>query len=443
MARARFVLAFLLAGAVACLAQAAAPEPQPVELSLRQAIDKALSSPNGNISLQLAIESQRVAHSHYIRERSVLLPSIDGSVTEQNQIVNLRALGLRFQPNPSFTFPTRVGPFYIFDARGTLNLRIMDFSALRRVQASHRDMDVAAAATRRAREQAATAVAKAYAAAQRADAEVETAKADVSLAQSLFDVATRREKAEEGVQIETTRASVKVSRNQQRLLAAGSARTRAHLDLVYEINLDWNTALQLSDTLGVTTAESPTPEEAVSVALNSRADFKEAQVRTESARLNYSAAKLERLPSLSGHADYGAIDGVESHTVFANLRIPIFDGGRIEADRAEALSSVRQAMLNERDTRNLIQLQVRQALATLASSQQQVQVAEQGLKLADDELAQARRRYEAGVTSNVEVYDAETRVESARDDRIAALSGLTQARIDLAQAMGTIETITF
>jgi outer membrane protein TolC len=129
--------------------------------------------------------------------------------------------------------------------------------------------------------------------------------------------------------------------------------------------------------------------------------------------------------------------------VAASLRIPLFDGGRMEADRTETMSALRQAILNERDARNLIELQVRQALATMASSQQQVQVAEQGLKLADDELAQARRRYEAGVTSSVEVNDAETRVESARDDRIAALFSLTQARIDLAQAMGTIETITF
>ena len=86
---------------------------------------------------------------------------------------------------------------------------------------------------------------------------------------------------------------------------------------------------------------------------------------------------------------------------------------------------------------------MRQSLTTLASSQKQLEVAEQGLKLADDELAQARRRYEAGVTSSVEVNDAETRVETARDDRIAAQYGLTQARIDLAEAMGIIESFTF
>jgi outer membrane protein TolC len=393
--------------------------------------------------LQLSLEAQRMAHSHYIRERSVLLPNIDSHVTQQNQTVNLRAQGLRFQPNPAFVFPTRVGPFYVFDARVELNLRLLDLSALRRVQASHRDVDVAVAGTGRMREQTAAKVAKAYAAAQQADAEVETAKADVSLAEALLDVAKHREKAEEGTEIETTRASVKVSRNQQRLLAAESARTKAHLDLIYETNLDWNTILRLTDILEAATAESLTQEEAVGMALRSRADFKEAQVRTESARLNLSAAKLERLPSLEGHADYGGIDGVESHMVAASLRIPLFDGGRMEADRTETMSALRQAILNERDARNLIELQVRQALATMASSQQQVQVAEQGLKLADDELAQARRRYEAGVTSSVEVNDAETRVESARDDRIAALFSLTQARIDLAQAMGTIETITF
>ena len=249
MARASFVLVLILTGAIACSAQAAASEPQPVELSLRQAIEKALSS-NGNISLQLALQGQNIARAHFIRERSVLLPNIDGSVTEQNQIVNLRALGLRFQPNPAFTFPTRVGPFDVFDARGSQ----LQTAGLERASAGAGfasgygcgrgcEQAGARAGSRGSRKGVRRSPAR--------RCEVETAKADVSLAQALFDVSSHRESAEEGTHAETTRASVKVSRNQQRLLAAESSRTRAHLDLIYAINLDWNTALQLTDQLGL------------------------------------------------------------------------------------------------------------------------------------------------------------------------------------------------
>ena len=49
----------------------------------------------------------------------------------------------------------------------------------------------------------------------------------------------------------------------------------------------------------------------------------------------------------------------------------------------------------------------------------QVKVAQEGLELADNELAQARRRYEAGVANSLEVTDAQTRLERARDNQTA------------------------
>ena len=65
------------------------------------------------------------------------------------------------------------------------------------------------------------------------------------------------------------------------------------------------------------------------------------------------------------------------------------------------------------------------------------------MTLAEDESGRARRRYESGVTNSLEVTEAETQVENARDDRVGALFNYTQARIDLAQAMGTIRTLSF
>src|SRR5579885_3144397 len=61
---------------------------------------------------------------------------------------------------------------------------------------------------------------------------------------------------------------------------------------------------------------------------------------------------------------------------------------------------------------------------------------EEGLQLAESELTQARRRYEAGVTSSLEVTDAQTRLERAQDNRITALFNYNVARIDLGHATG-------
>jgi len=87
-------------------------------------------------------------------------------------------------------------------------------------------------------------------------------------------------------------------------------------------------------------------------------------------------------------------------------------------------------------------LDIRLALENLRSSGEQVQTAREGLALADNELTQAQRRFQAGVGSSIEVTDAQTRLERARDNEIQALFNYGLARIELSTAMGTIRSIT-
>ena len=152
---------------------------------------------------------------------------------------------------------------------------------------------------------------------------------------------------------------------------------------------------------------------------------------------------MERLPSLVGFADYGAIgpgldNALPTRTYGFGLRVPVFDGGRRDARRSEAQSQYRQERVRTRDMQEQIELDIRLALDGLRSAEEQVKVAEEGLSLADNELNQARRRYDAGVTPGLEVTDAQTRLERARDNRIAALFNYNLARIELGNATGAI-----
>lgn len=411
-----------------------------LELSLEKAIEIALST-KGNTSVQLGQESIRFAHAQFVQARSDLLPKVDAIVTEQNVTVNIRALGVQFPPSPLFVAPVLVGPFYTFDVRPRLNQTVLNLPMFRRTQAAHADVHVAEAESKSIQQRTAATVARLYAAALRANADVETAKVNVSLAETLRDRAKRRESVGEGTALDSTRSELSVSRNQQRLLAAQTALIRANLDLINVLNIGWNTTLRLSGELGAT-AEPITAEYAVEIALKSRADFTLEQRRLESARLNHSAAQLERLPSINGYADYGRLNGELTHIVGASLRLPLFDN-RLEAERAQTMSLQRQVEIRQQDLRNRVELEIRQALATLASAQSQLQVADHAVALAEDELGRTRRRYESGLANSVEIVDAETRLENARNDRVAAQFSCTEARVDLAQAMGTITTISF
>ena len=72
---------------------------------------------------------------------------------------------------------------------------------------------------------------------------------------------------------------------------------------------------------------------------------------------------------------------------------------------------------------------------------QEIQSAAEGLQLAEQELEQAERRYRAGITNNLEVTDAQARLERARDNHIEALFNYNLQRINLGEAMGIIRSM--
>ena len=106
--------------------------------------------------------------------------------------------------------------------------------------------------------------------------------------------------------------------------------------------------------------------------------------------------------------------------------------------REEASSQHRAEHIRTTDMEQQIAVDIRIAVDSLRSADEEVKVAREGLKLAEAELEQARRRYSNGVAPSLEVTQAQTELARARDDEVLALFHHVQARIDLGQATGTL-----
>ncbi|MBI2820859.1 MAG: TolC family protein [Acidobacteria bacterium] len=452
----RIVLALLASFLVFATSAAQSDAGQPVaqraspgallQLSLKQAVDLALA-PDGNARVQLAAEFVEQSRSRLAQSRAALLPNLDSSAVQQNQTRNLAAFGIKVAlPIPGFQFPEVVGPFDVFDARLTLTQSLVDLSSIRRYQTSRKGVDVAETEQESARDLIAGQVARLYLAALRAETRVEAEQANATLAEALLKLAGGQKDAGTGTAIEVTRARVQWLNARQRLLVAETERHQARLQLARAIGLELEIPFQLSDRLSYLPVQVAAADQAIAAALESRLDLKAQQRREEAARLAYSAARLERFPSLVAFGDYGTIgssigNASPTRTFGLSLRLPLFDGGRRDARRAESLSLVEQERIRTQDLKHQIRLEVLLALDSLRSADEQVQVAEEGMDLSEQELAQARRRYQAGMTSSIEVTDAQTRLERARDNRIAALFNHNLARISLGEAMGTIRSL--
>lgn len=420
-----------------------AQSPPSLDLSMKQAVDMALA-PDGNARVQLVQEAVKQAQSRVAQARAALLPNLDASVSEQNQTRNLAAFGIKIQlPIPGFQFPELAGPFSVFDARASVTQSVFDFSAIRRYQASRTAAQAASGDSDAARDEVARQVSLLYLAALRAQARADASQADVTLAESLGELAANQKTAGTGTGIEVTRAKVQLAQARQQLLVARSDLRQSQLELLRAIGLRLDTAVHLTGKMEYAAAEPITAEKALESALASRADWKAQQTREQAARLSFSGVKLERLPTVAGFADYGSSgsainNSIPTRTFGVSLRVPIFDGGRRDARRSESRSQYEQERIRTADLRKQVELEVQLALDDLQSSEEQVTVAAEGLDQVQAEVEQAQRRYKAGVSSSLEVTDAQTRLARARDNRIAALFLYNRARLDLWQAMGKI-----
>ena len=430
---------------VAALDQAADPAVETtLPLSLKRAVEIAIA-PEGSPRVALALESIREADARRLESKGQFLPDLESYVSDQRETTNLRAFGLNFQvPVPGFSFPSIVGPYSVFDARATASQTVFDFSAIRRYQASKANVSIAESEYDSAKNQVSDQVARAYLTALRADAALETAHANVDLSLALRKLAQQQQEAGTGTGIEVTRADVQLANDRQRLVVAENDRRRAGLNLLRAMGLKLDASVELTDKLAYRPVELGSLDEALALARQTRPELKAQDRREQSAKLSYSAVKSERLPSVVASANYGSIGSelvgaLPTYEYGFSLRVPLFDGGKRDARRAESNSQYRQEQTRSRDLGDQVELDVRLAFDSVRSAADEVATSTEGTRLAEQELAQAQRRNQAGVANSIEVTDAQNRLDRARDNQIAALYDYNVARIDLATATGKIQ----
>jgi outer membrane protein TolC len=436
----------LLLAAPWLMAADQAPGPGPLPLSLKRAVEVAIA-PEGSAKIQLADEALKQAQARSAQARAALLPDLESSFRYSSQTMSLAGEGLSaaFQI-PGFQLPTRIGPFDVMDARATAQQSVFDFSSIRRFQASKVGVSASKSDLEASSEQVAAQVARAYLEAVKGDTDVETAEANITLSEATLTQAENQKNAGTGTGIEITRAKVQLANDRQRLVSAKNARRAAHLQLLRAMGMRLDAELELTDKLQYVAMDAVTLEAAKAMALKERPDYQAQRQKESTARLSASATTLERLPTVAASADYGSIgpglnNAIPTYSYGMSIRVPVFDGGRRDARRVESDSEYRAEKVKTGDLRQQIELDVRLALDSLNATAEEVQVAKDGLELAGSELTQARRRYEGGVANSLEVTDAQTRLERARDNQTGALYSYNLARIDLAQAMGKVRSL--
>ncbi|MHB2032636.1 MAG: TolC family protein, partial [Gemmatimonadaceae bacterium] len=130
-----------------------------------------------------------------------------------------------------------------------------------------------------------------------------------------------------------------------------------------------------------------------------------------------------------------------TYTWGIQLSVPIFDGMRRDGRVSEQQANMRDLEVRERDLRQQVMVDVRGAVLDLSSARQVVEATRERLRLAEQEVAQARDRFRAGVAGNADVITASLSLNAARTQLIDAETSYQAARVALARAEGRTTSI--
>ncbi|MGH9504869.1 MAG: TolC family protein [Terriglobales bacterium] len=411
-------------------------KPEAVPLSFQDAIDLGLKN---NLGVLLQSYNTIAARGQKWTELSKLLPNVSGSVSVNVVQDNLAARGLRFPG-----FPTIVGPYGFTDARVYLSQSVLDLKALNRERGATEAERAAQFSYKDARELVVLATGNAYLQALSGAARVETAEAQLENAQALYGKATDQQNAGLSPAIDTLRSRVEFQNRQQQLIVARNEYAKQKLALVRAIGLPVGQEIALVSKEPYDAFAALGIEESVQRAYASRSDYLAAVQQVRAAEHYRKGAFAEHYPTIDLTADYGdlGVNFGNSHGTFSvggRLNIPIFQGGKAHADVLEADATLRQARAQLDNLRGQIEYEVRTALLDITAAEQQVEVARTSVDLAEQTLIQARDRFSAGVTDNLEVVQAQETVAAAHESYISSLYAHNLAKIELVRAMGFAE----
>jgi outer membrane protein TolC len=272
----------------------------------------------------------------------------------------------------------------------------------------------------------------------------ESIRSQVETSQALYDRAVDQQNAGTAAGIDVLRSQVELKQQQQRLLAQQNQFDKDKLALSRVIGLPPGQEFNLSETAPFSPLTSMTQDQALTAALLQRPDYQSYRARVRAAEETVKAAHGERYPTAEVTGDYGDVGATlaASHGTFsfvASAKVNVFDGGHISGDTIQAKAALKQRQDELADLAAEIDYQVRAAFLDIRTAADQVAVARDNLDLANQTLAQARDRFAAGVSDNIEVVQAQESVATATDNVIASLYAHNLAKVGLARALGGAE----
>lgn len=430
-------IAILLCGVFCDLGRGQAPPPSTNSgrLTLEQAVALAIKNhPQVAAARNVALASGQ----HVVEARSQYYPTISGEITGTQAISNSRIGAGLLQASS------------LFDRNGEgvqFTQLVTDFGRRSNLVANSRLLAQAADQTTQATTfDVVYGVNKAYFGVLEAQAYVRVADETVHARQTLTDQVVALANANLKSQVDVEFAEVNLSQAKLMLIRAQDTVKRAYADLARALGQDAAVEYQLAET-----PEAPKPPDStdplVNEAIQNRPELHDLRLRLEAAQRFEDAERDLKHPIVSMVGVGGALPYINQSPRLApygyegvgvNIEIPVFNGhlfsARAQAAHYESLAEDQRL----RDEQQRIELDVRTAWVAASTAYQSIPVTVQYMREAQLALELAQGRYQLGLSSIVEITQAQLNLTQAQIENVNAKYDYQSAYAGLQYTIGAL-----
>jgi outer membrane protein TolC len=432
----------------------ASPSPAPgaLPLSLDDAVRRGLEH---NLSVVLAGQNRQAAAGERLKAINFLLPDVSWQAQRSHNQIDLAAKG--FRPSLFGSFPSNVIPpaaipaipdvvtANVVSVQANLHQTLFNLNAIDLYRAAKQEIQAVDFSYRSLQGAVIQTVIDSYLEALADDSKIFDARELLATDAEILRQAKLQREAGAGTRLDELRAQVEYRRQQQALIAAENAFSKAKIVLNREIGLPADQPIRLTDATPYAPLAVMPLDEALRLAFRNRQQYLRLKSKLRSAQLQSDAARHERLPTLSFHGNYGltgTVGGVYHGTFIAagTLSIPLFRHAGLRGDRDVAHAAVNAAEARLANFKTEIEAQIRDSMLDVATSKRLVNVARSNVNLAHATLDDARLRFQNGISDNLPVIQAQSTLASAQTQLVDSLFRYNVAKVALARSVGVIES---
>jgi outer membrane protein len=282
---------------------------------------------------------------------------------------------------------------------------------------------------------------QAYYGVQQSQGAVDSAKRSVDAAQENVRVTDARVRAGTSPQFDLLQAQVQLAQSQQALTHATTVLSQSQQALATVLFVPLGTTVAPATPLGL--PEPPADvDPLIKQALENRPEIAQVRASQAAARAAITLAEAGLKPNvlLSGGPVVSTSDPTNRNTVNFTatiaMTLAILDGGLTEAKVNEAKTRLQQAQVSEDQTKQQVELDVRNAFLTLRDAADSLRSALAQQTAAREALRIANVRFQAGVGLQLEVVTAVQNLASADNNVLQAQLQYNVALAQLDRAVG-------